>query len=425
MTLRRNFLHLISGIGVLAYGGHQVFGQSSPFKAKVIVVGGGFGGATAAKYLKIFSNGKIDVTLIEPNQHFISCPMSNLVISGDQSITDITFGYEQLVKKYGVHLIHAKVEQIDSQKRVVALSNGKKLNYDRLVLSPGVDFLFEKIAGLDEDAQKVALHAWKAGPQTLALKAQLEAMPDGGVYGISIPLAPYRCPPGPYERATLIANYFKQFKPRSKVLILDANQDVTSKGPLFKKIWATRFKELIEYRGLHQIESVDIKNKTIQFEAQGELKLNIVNILPPMQAGKIAVDTGLIKPNQRWCEVDFLTFESRVVPNIHVIGDAIQNAQLMPKSGHMANQHGKVCASAVVALLSDHEVNPAPIYNNTCYSFVSKNEAIHVASVHRYDAIQKTMLPVQGAGGLSVEANELEGLYANSWANNIWSDFLA
>jgi len=274
-------------------------------------------------------------------------------------------------------------------------------------------------------AQDKILHAWKAGTQTLALRKQLEAMPDGGVFAMSIPLAPYRCPPGPYERACQVADYFSKAKPKSKVLILDANDDVTSKGPLFKKAWAERYKGIIEYRNKHNVIDVDVATQTLKFDFNDDLKAHVLNVIPDMRAGDIAVKTGLATANQRWCEVDFLTFESKAAKNVHVLGDAIQIAPAMPKSGHMANQHGKACAAAVVALLTGQTVNPSPVYNNTCYSYVSATDVVHVSSVHRYDAEKKTMLTVPGSGGVSAAANELEGIYAWAWAQNIWADTLA
>jgi NADPH-dependent 2,4-dienoyl-CoA reductase/sulfur reductase-like enzyme len=300
------------------------------------------------------------------------------------------------------------------------------LAYDRLILSPGVDFMWESLPGMARPgAQDRVLHSWKAGPQTLALRRQLEAMPDGGVYALAIPLAPYRCPPGPYERACQVAHYFSKAKPRSKVLILDANDDVTSKGPLFKKAWADRYKGIVEYRPKHTVVDVDASTNTLKFEFNDDVKATVLNVIPSMRAGDIAVKSGLATANKRWCEVDFLTHESRAAKNVHVLGDSIQIAPGMPKSGHMANQHGKTCAAAVVALLTGGQPNAMPIYNNTCYSFVSDEDVVHVASVHRYDPTQKTMLTVPGSGGVSSAANELEGRYAWSWALNIWADSLA
>ena len=306
------------------------------------------------------------------------------------------------------------------------LASGAELPYDRLVLSPGVDFMWETLPGMASTAAKdKVLHAWKAGAQTVALRKQLEAMPDGGVYALAIPLAPYRCPPGPYERVCQIANYFSKAKPKSKVLVLDANDDVTSKGPLFKKAWAERYKGIVEYRPKHAVADVDAQTNTLKFEFNDDVQAQVLNVIPAMRAGEIAVKTGLATANKRWCDVDFLTFESKAAKNIHILGDSIQIAPAMPKSGHMANQHGKTCAAAVVALLTGQEPNNMPIYNNTCYSFVSEEDVVHVASVHRYDAEKKTMLTVAGSGGVSSGANELEGRYALAWARNIWADTLA
>ncbi len=392
---------------------------------KVVVVGGGFGGATAAKYVRMWSDHGIDVTLVEPNASFISCPISNLVLGGSKTMADITSSYDNLVSKHGVKLVRDMVTSIDAEKRLVKLAGGGELAYDRLILSPGIDFMWEALPGMATPAAKdKVLHAWKAGAQTVALRKQLEAMPDGGVYALAIPLAPYRCPPGPYERACQVANYFSKAKPKSKVLILDANDDVTSKAGLFKKAWADRYAGIVEYRPKHVATDVDAATNTLKFEFHDDVKANVLNVLPPMRAGEIAVKSGLATANKRWCEVDFLTFESKAAKNVHVLGDSIQIAQAMPKSGHMANQHAKVCAAAVVSLLSGKEVNNLPIYNNTCYSFVSDEDAVHVASVHAWDAKLKTMMPVAGSGGISKAANELEGRVAMGWARGIWADVL-
>jgi NADPH-dependent 2,4-dienoyl-CoA reductase/sulfur reductase-like enzyme len=374
----------------------------------------------------MWSEGRIQVTLVEPNPAFISCPISNLVIGGSKTMADITTPYDNLTKRHGVQVVRDMVARIDAEKKRVILAGGGELPYDRLILSPGVDLMTDTLPGMAKPgAAEQILHAWKAGPQTVALRRQLEAMPDGGVYALTIPLAPYRCPPGPYERACQVANYFSKAKPKSKVLILDENDDVTSKGPLFKKAWADRYKGMIEYRPKHKVVDVDVATRTLKFEFNDDLKADVLNVLPMMRAGGIAVQTGLATANKRWCEVDFLTFESKAAKDIHVLGDSIQVAPLMPKSGHMANQHGKTAAAAVVAMLTGQEVNAMPIYNNTCYSFVSDTEVVHVASVHRYDAEKKTMLTVPGSGGVSSQASELEGAYAMAWARNIWADSLA
>ena len=414
----------VLGLAALVSGCAQMGGGAGG--PKVVVVGGGYGGATAAKYIRMWSDYQVQVTLVEPNAAFISCPISNLVIGGSKAMADITTPYDGLVRRHGVQLVRDSVARIDADKRVVRLVGGAELPYDRLVLSPGVDMMWDTLPGMGKlGAQEQVLHAWKAGAQTLALRRQLEAMPDGGVYALTVPLAPYRCPPGPYERACQVAHYFSKHKPRSKVLVLDANEDVTSKGPLFKKAWADRYKGIVEYRPRHTLVDVDAGARTLKFEFNDDIKADVLNVLPAMRAGDIAVRTGLATANQRWCEVDFLTHESKAAKFIHVVGDSIQTAPAMPKSGHMANQHGKTCAGAVVALLTGKQPNPMPIYNNTCYSFVSDTEVVHVASVHRYDAAQKTMLAVPGSGGVSGAASEIEGAYAMAWARNIWADTLA
>lgn len=424
---RRQFVQTVATGSVLGtLGGLAGCASVGGSSAKVVVVGGGFGGATAAKYVRMWSDYGIDVTLVEPNASFISCPISNLVIGGSKTMDFITTPYDNLSKRHGVKVVRDMVASIDADKRTVKLASGSELPYDRLILSPGIDFMWESLPGMKSAAaQEQVLHAWKAGAQTVALRKQLEAMPDGGVFALAIPLAPYRCPPGPYERACQVAHYFSKAKPKSKVLILDANDDVTSKGPLFKKAWAERYKGIVEYRPKHALADVDVAGKTLKFEFSDDVKGHVLNVLPAMRAGSIAVQSGLATANKRWCEVDFLTHEAKAAKNIHIIGDSIQVAPLMPKSGHMANQHAKVCAAAVVALLQGKPVNDLPIYNNTCYSFVSDEDVVHVASVHRYDAEKKTMLTVPGSGGVSSAANELEGRYALGWARNIWADTLA
>lgn len=425
---RRQFVHTLaagSALGSLGWltGCASTPGAQAPH---VVVVGGGYGGATAAKYTRLFSGGQVRVTLVEPNPSFISCPLSNLVVHGSKTLADITTSYDGLGQKHGVQTVRDRAVGIDPGQRRVRLASGAELAYDRLILSPGVDFMWESLPGMASDAAKnQVLHAWKAGTQTVALRQQLEAMPDGGVYALSIPLAPYRCPPGPYERACMVAHYFKQAKPRSKVVVFDANDDIQSKKGLFLKAWKDHYAGIIDYRPSHRVVDVDAGQRTLKFEFHDDFKADVANVVPDMRAGGIAVSTGLATANGRWCEVDFLTFESKAAPHIHVLGDAIQTAPGMPKSGHMANQHGKTCAAAVVSLLLGQQPPPLPLYNNTCYSFVTAEDAVHVASVHRYDAEKKTMLTVPGSGGVSATASPLEGQYALAWARNIWADTLA
>ena len=424
---RRSFVRASLALGSLGGFGAMVGCASTalPSKARVIVVGGGYGGATAAKYVRMLSDYKIEVLLVEPNAAFVSCPISNLVLGGSKTMADITTPYDKLASKHGVRVVKDSVAAVDPAKKTVALAGGASIGYDKLILSPGIDLTWSSVEGSQAaHASGRVLHAWKAGPETLALRKQLEAMPDGGVYALTIPEAPYRCPPGPYERASQVASYFKKAKPRSKVLILDANQDVTSKGPLFKKFWAENYAGMLEYRGQHKAIAVDGRTNTVKFEFQSDLKADVLNVIPSMSAGAIAMQTGLANSNRRWCNVDYLTFESTAAKDIHVIGDSIQVAPAMPKSGHMANSHGKVAAAAVVAQLSGIPVNPAPLLTNTCYSFVNDKLVIHVASVHQYDRPDRTYKTVPGSGGVSPGPTELEGVYAWNWAQNIWADSL-
>lgn len=423
---RRHLLQQGLALGLTpAFLAQSVFAQSAASKAQVVVIGGGYGGATAAKYIRLLSGYKISVVLIEPQAEFISCPMSNLVLGGSKSLAELTTPYAALSSKHGVTLVHDYATAIDPQKKTVALKNGSTLRYDKLIVSPGVEMNFDSIEGLQAaNVSGQILQAWKAGAETTALRQQLQAMPDGGVFAITVPEAPYKCPPGPYERASQVAHYFKQAKPKSKVLILDANPDVTSKGPLFKKFWSENYKDIIEFRPNHKVLAVDAKNNTLKFDAQDSVRADVLNVLPAMRAGAIALQTGLATVNARWCGINYQTFESLAAKDVHVLGDAILAAPAMPKSGHMANSHAKVAAAAVVAQLSELEVNPAPFLTNTCYSYVSDSMVVHVASVHQYNAEEKTYKTVPGSGGVSAEANTLEATYSWNWAQNIWADSL-
>ena len=423
---RRTLLQTGLALGSLsALSGCATLTSQAPAKAQVVVIGGGYGGATAAKYVRMFSNYKISVVLVEPNNTFISCPMSNLVLGGSKTMAQITTPYTALSSKHGVSLVHDLVTAIDPAKKTVSLKNGGIISYDKLIVSPGVDMHFDSIEGLQAaNASGQILQAWKAGAETTALRQQLQAMPDGGVYALTVPEAPYKCPPGPYERASQVAHYFKQAKPKSKVLILDANPDITSKPALFKKFWSDNYKDIIEFRPNHKVVAVDAKTSTLKFDVQESIRADVLNVLPAMRAGSIAMQTGLATVNNRWCGINYQTFESLAAKDIHVLGDATLAAPAMPKSGHMANSHGKVAAAAVVAQLSDLAINPRPLLTNTCYSYVSDKLVIHVASVHQFNADEKTFKTVPGSGGLSTEANALEGTYAWNWAQNIWADTL-
>ncbi|MCR5864409.1 NAD(P)/FAD-dependent oxidoreductase [Aquincola sp. J276] len=417
---RRSFIAggaLVAGVGCA--------GVAPRAPARVVVIGGGFGGATAARYIRLLSEGQVQVTLVEPQAAFVSCPVSNLVVGGLKTLADITLPYDTLVRRHGVQWLRDSAVAIDVDRRSVHLAGGQRIGYDRLVLSPGVQLMPDRIEGLPQaHAEGRVLHAWKAGPETAALHRQLQALPDGGVFAITVPLAPYRCPPGPYERASLVADWLRLHKPRAKVLVLDANDDVVSKPALFKQAWAELHAGRLEYRPQHALAGVDAARGLLRFEVQADVRADVLNVLPPMRAGDIAVASGLATVNGRWCPVRWRSFESVHAPGVHVLGDAVQAAAQMPKSGHMANNHAKVAAAAIVAELAGLPPPAEPMLTNTCYSLVSATEAIHVASVHRYDAASQTFNVVPGSGGVSAMRSAQEARLAEAWARNTWADML-
>jgi sulfite dehydrogenase len=417
---RRRWLAAGAALGGTALAGCAST-ASGPSAGRVVVIGGGFGGATAARYLKMWG-GNVDVTLVERNATFVSCPISNLVVGGYKQIGDVTRGYDGL-KAIGVRIVQAEVVAIDAAGRKVRLAGGTELSYDRLVLSPGIGFMLDQVGGLKGalDSGRI-VHAWQAGPQTVALRNQLTAMPDGGVVAISIPRSPYRCPPGPYERACMVASYLKAAKPKSKLLVLDANAEIQSKKALFERAFAQHYKGILEYRPNSELKEVSGSVAKLEFE---DVKADVLNVIPPQRAADLARQAGVVNINDRWAGVDWLTMESTAVKGVHVLGDATFPAPTMPKSGHMANQHAKVAAAAILNLLKGEPVNPTPVVMNTCYSFVTQRDVVHVASVHQFDVAEKTMKPVPGSGGVSAAANQIEGRYALSWAENIWADMLA
>lgn len=408
---RREFLKLAGAVSLAGCA------TGAPSKARVVVIGGGFGGATAAKYIRHW-DPSIDVVLVERDAGFVSCPISNLVLAGYSTMQEISHGYDGL-RRHGVQVVRDNVVAVDAARKSVRLGGGGEIAYERLVVSPGIDFMFGEVAGLQEAMQAgTVLHAWKAGPQTVALRSQLEAMPDGGVYILSVPLAPYRCPPGPYERASMVAAYFKQAKPRAKVLVLDANPDVTSKAGLFKAAWKDLYPGILEFRGNSKVIGVERGAVRTEFDT---IRGDVLNVVPPHRAGDIALQAGLITTNNRWCDVDWRTMESKAVKGVHVLGDATLSAPGMPKSGSMANNHAKIAAAAIVEQLNGRTPQPVKIIN-TCYSFVSQKEAIRVSSVHEWDG--STLTGVKGSVGVSAARSEAEGTYAWNWARTIWADSL-
>lgn len=424
-SFRRNFIKSIGAAAALPLipGAGWAAAKSAKSIGRVVVVGGGFAGATTAKYLRKWSEGRIEVVLIERNKEFVSCPTSNEVLAGYQPFSDLVHSYDGLRKNWGIKVVHASVTAIDPAAKKVVTDDAGQFVYDRLVVAPGIDFNYDEIEGLHLAARERVLHSWKAGPQTIALRKQLEDLPDGGVYALSIPKAPYRCPPGPYERAGLIASYFKKAKPRSKVIVLDANDKIQSKEKLFQTSWQNDYAGIIDYRPNWNATELDFANSTLISELGDKLQADILNVLPPQRAGDIAREAGLVNVNKRWVNVDWQTFEATATSGIHVVGDAISLAPGMPKSGTMGSSHGKAAAAAIVQILSGRPVEPVVLVN-TCYSLVDDKRAVHVSSVHRYDPEKKIHVPVPGAGGVSAEASELELHYARAWAATIWKDVL-
>ncbi|MEO3431046.1 FCSD flavin-binding domain-containing protein [Pelagibius sp. CAU 1746] len=392
--------------------------------AKVVVVGGGFGGATAAKYLRRFDSS-LSVELVEPNASFVTCPFSNTVIGGLNPIGRVTHGYQGL-RGHGVVVAHDTAAAVDADKREVRLAGGARLAYDRLIVSPGIDFKWGAVEGAEESIIGRIPHAWKAGAQTTLLRRQLEAMPDGGVFVISPPVNPFRCPPGPGERISLAAHYFKTHKPRSKILVLDPKEKFSKEG-LFRQGWAELYGDMIEYRSLNddgRVVRVDAASMTLHTDFDS-VRGDVINFIPPQRAGRIAQDAGLTDETG-WCPVHQADFESALLPGIHVIGDA-SIAAPMPKSGFAASTQAKVCAAAIVAKLRG-EAPGAPKFVNTCYSLVAPDYGISVAAV--YNVEDGKIVAVEGAGGLSpMEADhsfrQQEADYARGWYDSITQDIFA
>jgi NADPH-dependent 2,4-dienoyl-CoA reductase/sulfur reductase-like enzyme len=417
---RREFLTASAALATVATL-PSCAGMNGSAGAHVVVVGAGFGGATCAKYIRKW-DPKIKVTVIEPNDKFVSCPISNWVLGGLRKMEDITHSYDTLRSKYGIGWVKDSVVGIDVDKRTVRTAGGQTIAYDRLVLAGGVDVMTDTVEGYKEAAaaQKV-VHAWRAGPETALLRRQLEAMPDGGVFVMSVPTAPYRCPPGPYERACMVASYFKKHKPRSKIILLDGNQDVASKPALFKWAWKTYYDGMIDYRPNNGPRKVDHRTMTVSTEFD-DVKGDVLNVVPRQRAAEITALAGARNDsNKVWCVVDGPTFESTTAKNVHIIGDSVLSNH--PKSGHMATNHAKICASAIVELLNGRQPTPIPVVANTCYSAVSDTTAGHVATVFRYNPEKKSW-DAQPGGGASSQGDEINFIFNEAWATTIWAEVL-
>ena len=394
-------------------------GKGAP---RVVVIGGGYGGATCARYIRYF-DPDVDVTLVEARSRYYTCPFSNAVLGGLRDPASLSLDYDVL-KTHGINIIHARARAIHPEKRVVTLANGTTLPYQRLVISPGVSFLWEHIfSGYDEAASSAMPHAWHGVEQLALLKKQLVAMRGGGVFSIAVPGTPFRCPPGPYERACLVAHYLKRVNPRAKILILDANEHF-SKQDLFEEAWGSLYPGMIEHIPISAgglVSAVDPERMTLQAEA-GEFKVDVANVIPFQQAGRLAVDHGLADESG-WCPVDHKTFESTLVPGIHILGDSCL-AGSMPKSASSANSQAKACSLALVSLLRDRDPG-AMFYHNTCYSLAAPDYGITVNSMFRYE--DNRIKLIEKAGGLSplkapMEYRAREAAYAHSWYASINRD---
>lgn len=425
MMNRRSFNTLLVGsaaFSLAACSGISKFRTTSN-KKRVVVVGGGFGGATAAKYIKKFSP-LTEVVLIEQNKDYYTCPFGNTVIAGMNDIEYIRQTYDKLKSKYGVIVIHEKVKKVDGKNHEVILDSGEKISFTKAVVSPGIDFKYEK--GYVEGSEMYSPHAYKAGPQTTLLRQQLQDMKDGGTYVMVAPPNPFRCPPGPYERISLVANYLKNNKPNSKIIILDQKKKFSKQG-LFMEGWEKLYGDMIDWRSVEfggKVISVDPKNRVIKTD-DGDVKADVLNYIPSQKAGQLAFDSGLTKGD--WCPINTMTFESRMVPGVYVIGDA-SIAKAMPKSGFSANSQAKIAALQVARALKNLPIVTPPKLANTCYSLIAPNYGISVAAV--YEAHEDKIVNLKKthkSGGLSPKGADdsyrmLEAEYAVGWYKNQMAD---
>jgi sulfide dehydrogenase [flavocytochrome c] flavoprotein subunit len=418
MTDRRTFLAGLAGVGLTGLTGCSL----NPFRfgsGKIVVIGAGYGGATVAKYLKLFDSS-LDVTLIDRDKRYDSCPGSNEVLAGWQNFDSMRRRPDRMGKIHDIRFIGAEVTGIDPRKRRITLDDGNHVEYDRLVVSPGIDFRWKAIEGYDQTTSLLAPHAWKAGIQTRILRKQLKAMKDGGVVIITAPASPYRCPPGPYERASLIAAYLKQSKPKSKVIILDAKTQF-SKQKLFLKGWQDLYPGMVEWVSAEKegkIDRVDVTSKTVLTEFNRH-KADVLNVIPPQQAGRIAHLADLVDASG-WCPVDPTTFASTRQPHIHVIGDACI-ATPMPKSAFAANSQAKICARAIVESMQDRDPGPPSLINH-CYSFLARDYAISITGVYEM-ALGKRELVATATGETPMDADRRqEARFARDWQANILAD---
>ena len=422
---RRNLLKEIRDISLLSpfFSFIDIAVSNAKSAGKVVILGAGWGGLSAAKTIKIISP-EVEVIIIDSNEKFVSCPMSNWVIGQLKNLDDITFNFDTLKNSYGIKFIHETAINIDPEKKII-ITDKQKIIYDKLILSPGVQLDYSSIENWNHDYIDVFPSAWKAGKETSLLSNKIKNLPNGGVVAISIPLGPYRCPPGPYERASLIASYLKKNKKNTKLIILDSNQDIISKGKLFKEAWEDLYPGIIEYRPNSGVVGVDKSSSKFMTDFE-DIKFDVANLIPPQKAPYFLKEAGLINKGANWAAVNSYDFSSTIADNIFIIGDATSQTSVgrVPKSGYVANSMGKVCGLAVVSELFDLEkVSPSLI--NTCYSLVSNEEGISVSAVYNYNKEEKIIKSIPGASGLSPARSSIIKENAWDWAKNIWEDMLS
>jgi sulfide dehydrogenase [flavocytochrome c] flavoprotein chain len=418
MLNRRDFGKIVLGATALSFAACNGLGNSLATipanKKRVVIVGGGFGGVAAARYLRRF-DPNVEIVLVEQNKEYYTCPFSNAVIAGMEKIDFIKRDLFTLEKKYNIKVVYAKVKKVDGATNSVILDNGSVISYTKAIVSPGIDFKFEK--GYTEENQKLAPHAVKAGEQTTILQKQLENMKDGGTFVMVAPADPFRCPPGPYERISLVAHYLKTHKPNSKIIVLD-QKDKFSKQVLFTNGWKELYGDMIEWRAAQfggKVLEVNPAKRVVKTEDE-EIVADVLNYIPNQKAGQLAFDSGLVQGD--WCPIHPKTFESKLVKNVHVIGDA-SSAAPMPKSAFSASTQGKVVAMQIARILANKEIVNPPKLANTCYSLLSPNYGISIAAV--YNAHDDKIESVNGAGGVSPENDPdghirlLEAKYAYAW----------
>ncbi|MGV6808518.1 MAG: FAD-dependent oxidoreductase [bacterium] len=414
MTLsRRKFLKSVA-VGGLATLTAPALVRAANTRPHIVVVGGGFAGATVAKYLRHWSTA-VDVTLIEANPHYYSPILSNLVVTQQMNLDQLTFDYAQLRSRYGINIIHDWVDNIDANNYTINLSQQGKLAYDRLILAPGISF--QTIDGLD--SQKTP-HAWQAGEQTVLLQQQLANMPDNGTFVMTVPLTPYRCPPGPYERACVVADYLKRNKPNAKVIVLDANADIVVEKHTFGNAFNQTYADRLQYIPNAMVNSVDSDQRLI-VTSQGSFQADVLNVIPAQQAGRIILDNGLANDaSGRWAGINPLSYESTKAAGIHIIGDSQATGQ--PKAGHIANAEAKICADAILRLISGASPYANPVTNSACYSPISAETASWLTAIFRYDSATGSMKLVPESFGESAQPTREQYQAMFDWANNLFAD---